>query len=508
MIINNRRDTYKIFLIVMFLIITATNVFGENKPGTSNVEDNEKKDKGKENQVLDLDACIEIALKNNQMMPASKQAIEIAEAQHKQALAAYWPQLSLSANYTTMDQAPNFIFPARTMSTPASSFTIPSNAFGPQFPPQDVEIPIPPSKINIPEQDVKLMDKDIGIGSLDLTYPLYLGGKRRAMVKQAESGIEIATQEMRRTNLKVIFDVKNYYYSAFMARKLLEIGRSTLKRMEVTLELTETLYKSGSGRVKKTDYLRNKIMVEGMKTLVASLKYNEELTKSALVNSMGLSWDSNITLAAGDLPYTPYNADLSKLVADAYEFNPDWATINAALKASEAKIGEARSGMLPQIALTGNLTHIMNSYDSGIVTSRNKNSWKAGISLNLPLFDGFLTGNKIKEASAKLSKLKHERILLKEGVALKVKHSFLKLQMAQEQVNAAGEAAKAATENRELNERAYADELVETKDVIEAQLMESFMNAQYQKVLYDYRSALAEIDFVVGNEVNKMLQNN
>ncbi len=63
----------------------------------------------------------------------------------------------------------------------------------------------------------------------------------------------------------------------------------------------------------------------------------------------------------------------------------------------------------------------------------------------------------------------------------------------------------AATENRELNERAYRDELVEIKDVLEAQVMESTLEAQYQKVLYDHIEALAQLNLIIGAEVSQII---
>ena len=49
-----------------------------------------------------------------------------------------------------------------------------------------------------------------------------------------------------------------------LARQLHQVGKDTLARMEATLSLTETMYKEGSGKVKKTDYLDNKVMVESL----------------------------------------------------------------------------------------------------------------------------------------------------------------------------------------------------------------------------------------------------
>ena len=70
---------------------------------------------------------------------------------------------------------------------------------------------------------------------------------------------------------------------------------------------------------------------------------------------------------------------------------------------------------------------------------------------------------------------------------------------------AAREAFQAARENRELNVRAYQDELVETKDVLEAQLTESFMEAQFLKSLYDHAESQYHLDFVVGKEVERLV---
>jgi hypothetical protein len=102
--------------------------------------------------------------------------------------------------------------------------------------------------------------------------------------------------------------------------------------------------------------------------------------------------------------------------------------------------------------------------------------------------------------------MEQQQILLKEGLALQVKHIFLQVDRSQKQQEASRAALDAASQNRDLNVRAYQDELVETQDVIEAQILESFMEAQYQKVLYDHAEARAHLDFVVGEEVVKLIR--
>jgi len=433
---------------------------------------------------LSLQECMDIALQNNRHRPVSKLAIEIAEAQYQQALSSYWPQLSVKAAYSVMDEDPNFVFPA--------------TQFKVSFLGTSISVPVA-------RQEIKLMDRENFIASLNMTYPIYTGGLRGAIVKQAEQGLQAAKQEARRADLQVVYDVRRMYYGAVLSRELLQIGKDALARMEVTLELTENLYKRGSGKVKKTDYLRNKTVVEGLRSMVAVLDANEQSVKAALVNTMGLEWDASVEVAETSLPFVPHQANLKALVGNAYLFNPDWAKLQAGLKAAEAKIKEAKSGHYPKVGLFGNLTHIQNSYDEGIVTPENKNSWMIGIGLEVPLFSGFRTMYEVKEALARLKKLEEQKILLREGIGLQVKHLFIQMISAREQKRASEEAAKASEENRDLHERAYQEELVETKDVIEAQLVESIMKATFQKALFDHIESQARLDFVIGREIEKLI---
>lgn len=445
---------------------------------------------------LTLQNCIDTALSLNRERHVSRLGMEIAEAQHRQAVSAYWPQIGARANYSIMDEDPNFIFPPNTFNVPGMTIMLPNPLTGTPIP-----IQTPASTMTVPQQNVKLMDRENFVATLGATLPLYTGGKITSVVRQTKAGIRAAGEEIRRSDLQIVHDTTRYYYGAVLARELVEIARDALARMQVTLELTETLYTGGSGRVKKTDWLRNRTVVEWLRSSVAALEANEQMARAALVNSMGLPWDTQIEIAEKKLSYAALQLDLKDLVGDAYRFNPDWGRLDAAIGAAAARIDEAKSGHFPKIGLFGKLTRIVNSYDSGIVTPANKNSWMVGVGLELPLFSGFQTTGEVREASARLAKLKEQQVLLREGIALQVKNHFIRLMSLQTQKEASEAAANSAEENRALHERAYRDELVETKDVIEAQLVESLVKAQFRKVVYDNLEARADLDFTIGKEI-------
>ena len=53
------------------------------------------------------------------------------------------------------------------------------------------------------------------------------------------------------------------------------------------------------------------------------------------------------------------------------------------------------------------------------------------------------------------------------------------------------------------NERAYEAALVETKDVIEAQIMESIMEARYHHVLFKHAEMQFLIEKLIGNTIQQ-----
>lgn len=313
-------------------------------------------------------------------------------------------------------------------------------------------------------------------------------------------------QEARRTDLEIADSVKRFYYGAVLAREVLQVGNDTLARMEATLNLTESMYKEGSGRVKKTDFLDNKVMVETLRALVAQLEKNEQMAQAALANSVGLSWKISIRPTAKELPFTPFAESLDQLVSSAYQFNPDWAKVEAAIRAAEGGVRTARSDYHPRLAVTGELHRWFNDYNAGIATDHNKAGWTVGVGVEIPIFSGFLTKNKVAETRARVSQIKEDQFLLKEGIGLQIKDIFLGLSAAEKSFQATLDAMKAAEENRDLNTRAYQNELVETEKVIRSQLMEALMTAQHLKTRYDHIALQSRLTVVVGTEVLKRLR--
>ena len=194
---------------------------------------------------------------------------------------------------------------------------------------------------------------------------------------------------------------------------------------------------------------------------------------------------------------------MQELVEQAWRFNPQMAQMRLALQVEDARIDEARSGYLPSMALTASAQSLYNDYDYGVVNDDNKNSWTIGVGLEWNLFNGMRTSAEVEQRRLEKQKRGEQAVMLEEGVALQMKHALLQVESSCRQYRTLSIAAETASENRDLNTRAYQEDMVETEEVIEAQVMESITKSNLYNAMHAHAVARATADFLVGQALDK-----
>ncbi|KPA19463.1 transporter [Candidatus Magnetomorum sp. HK-1] len=449
-------------------------------------------------KAFDLQQCIEVALKNNHQRKISKLSIEMAEAQYKQALSAFYPQINAGFSAVRMDEPHNFLFPEEVSQY---QIQLPAQLMNPSAPP-GAKIPMDTTVV-VPEKNVKLLDRDTLLSRAEMTWPIYMGGYRRALAQRADIGIQSAKIYANRTDIQLIHDVSQKYYGALLSRILEKECKTVLDRFNVVMQLTEMLYKKSTGKIKKTDFLRMQLYVSFIQSTYADLCYRNTIAHAALANDMGMdNNDTPLKIADIKIPFKPVNNSYDQMLTNTYSFNPDWKLLELGLKEAESKIAEAQSAHFPVIALTGQLLHMDNEYDKGIATPENKDQWQLGIHINIPLFKGFRTQNEVRWAKARLKKLKEHKHLLEKGLALKLKDVFLKMKRAEQQVNIMKKGIKTAASYRKLSIASFQEGLLDADEVIESQFIESLSLAQYYKACFDHALSLVSMHHIIGKHIN------
>ena len=403
---------------------------------------------------------------------------------YNQAISAHYPTLDVSVSASRLDEPVTFSMEGNAILYPGTPF--------------ESSAPI--------AMEVQTMGRDTVFSQVSTTLPLYTGGKISALVHQAEIAHKIAKEGRLRAKNEVIYDVKRYYYGVILTQQLKKLSQETLTRMSFIRDLTSRLYKGGSMNVKKTDYLRTKLSVNMIEVFNETIIKKETLAKSALIFAMGLSYKDKVTLTQESIKEPRLNENLEAIVQNAYDFNHDYKTLKLAINVHDSKLNEAKSDYLPSLGFRASAQNIYNDYDYGIINEQNKNSWTIGIGLEWSLFNGMRTTNKVEQSRLEKFKLEQQEIILQEGLALQVKQAFIEINSTYKQYEILKKAIETAKENRNLNIRAYQEDMVQTKDVLEAQLFESLTVADYYKSRYEHALARISVNYIVGEVIENSVK--
>lgn len=433
---------------------------------------------------LTLEGCVRIALENNKQREISQKLVQKSEAQLKQAESARLPQLDISSSAYINDEDINFIQPPLKINMP------PIDLMG---------MSLVLDAIDFPAQTFKLADNKSLVTEATLTYPIYTGGKISSIIEQAKLGINISKNELRQSERDIIFNVKNTYCSVVLARNVSKIAGDALVRFETTFELTENLFNSGSERVNKLDYLKNKMTLEAFRGMNSTILSNYKTAVAALKFYMGLDQSEEISISeeTPEIGITAAEEFLSEKTL--FEKNIDIQKLDNAIKVFEHKVDEAGSDYYPSVALFGNYRRWDNSYNYANFTKENQNIFTVGVGLKWSLFNGFRTEGNIEEMEAELSKAKAQKNLLNDGLRMQKEKLYNELREAKEKVEFSKSAMLTAIENRELNLKAYQSEMASVSDFIEAQLFEAVLSAQYESALYMQASVIFNIEKLFGD---------
>jgi len=423
-----------------------------------------------------LDEAIKTALINNQKQNISEQDRAVAKARYKQALSVNYPKLDVTLAANRRDES--FIDETSTL------FSIPG--FG--------SIPV--------SYTHNVMGRDTAIARADVSYALYSGGKISAIQEQAKAGIAYAQESAKLTDDEIVYNVRKYYAAIILSEKLQKLMQDTVDRMQTTYNLTEAFYKGESMKVKKTDYLRSKMTLLNMKSILESFKNATELAKSALVFEMGMKNEKEgVEVDESSIPAISLDDTLQDYYQRLYMNNHQIKQLSIGMQVKEAKIDEVKSAYLPMVGLYANAQSLYNNEHGGIINSQNNDSWNIGIAVKYNLFSGGLTSAKMQEAKAQKLKLKAQKAYLESGLEVQAKNAFLKTQTALKQMKIMQEASNVAKENSDLNFRAYEEEMVDTKDVLESQFMCSLTEAAYYKTKYEAMINTAELEYLIGSSI-------
>ena len=182
-------------------------------------------------------------------------------------------------------------------------------------------------------------------------------------------------------------------------------------------------------------------------------------------------------------PITPNDVNL--WVIQSEELNPTVQQARLGLEVAQLETEKAQAGHMPTLDLIGSYSVTQNNGSTNSPLDYRSNVASIGLSLNLPLFAGFATQNRIKETLALEDKARSDLDVAKRGVAQATRTAFFGVDSLLGQVKAL-EAAEASSQSAlEATKLGYQVGVRINIDVLNAQTALFDTKAKLAKARYD-----------------------
>ena len=408
----------------------------------------------KDPNVLTLDEAVLTALASHPNLKAARERIGAQEAVLGQQMAAYYPTVSLSSQYRT----------SQTSSDGGADNA--SDFYSSQF---------------------------------NFNFILYNFGKREGAVQAARETLNATGHNYKATVDAVILGAKTSYYVLLGTQAIVKVRDETVKNRELLVKQARGFYEVGTRARIDVARAESNLFI-ALADLIAA-QNGVKVAWVTLKNALGLRELAERPLVEEAVMTTiPFSLEQAREMA--YANRPELKSFEAQRKAQDQNIATARRGHLPDLTFDTvyGRRHVSNERVDGnnLNTFPLQPSWSVQLSLNIPIFDGFRTTNRVEETLRNYHVIRAQEEAQRQQVALDVESAYLRLVELQERIKANESAANAAKENLDLANGRYQVGVGSIIEVTDAQTLYTDAATTYIRALYEYKIADAQLVRAIG----------
>ncbi|WP_415880731.1 TolC family protein [Methylomonas sp. TEB] len=412
-----------------------------------------------------LEQAIDTALANNPELGIMQARIEQANAQLGESLASFYPQIKASLSYQHSDnpaQAFAMIIAQRRLSFAGNDFNHPGGVDN--YRPQ-----------------------------VTATYSLFRGGQDYYRKQAAELGIETSELEKAATRNQLVNNVTAAYYGELAAMEAHEISRRSITAVQS--ELDQSRIRFDAGTVLKSDVLSLEVQLAEAKDAEIQAANAIELAQSMLKTLLGLPVNAPFTIDTtrqAALPASP--AVFDELLNQALSNHPELQAAQKRVAMAERQLDVAQAAHLPRADAF--VSYGSDSKD--LAFSSNRDNVTAGVMVEVDVFSGFATQERIKKAEHELTAAQEAARQTRLRIENQLKSAQVKLQDALSRAEVSAVAVKAAEEAlRLVNEQRQAGVVTVTR-YIEAEVARDKAHTRQITARFDALRAEAELKQATG----------
>jgi outer membrane protein len=426
----------KKLILLVFLVVFII-------PFQAGAEDIIKKD-----DSLNLERCIEIALKMQPAIIAAMGETQASRSKIGEAQSNYYPQIDLTANAARVSVGTRTSFGFETRSVIYNAYST----------------------------------------GATLNQTLYDFGRTASQVKVQKLNYDSSLSDFENVTQQIIFNVKAAYYGVVQAKYSKTVAEDTVKQAEQHLEQAQGFFEAGTRP--KYDVTTAEVNLSNAKLNLIRADNALRISILNLNNAMGVT-NAPEYIIEEKLSFEKYEGKFEDALSQAYENRPDLKSISIQKQAAASSVELAKKDYYPVLTGTAGYDYAGNVFPL-------QKGWNIGATLTFPIFSGFLTKYQVEGAKANLNVLKANEESLRQSVLLEVQQAYLTLRAAEDAIPTAKLGVEQAQENLDIANGRYAAGVGNPIEVTDAEVGLTDAKNSYIQVLYADKVAQASLEKAMG----------
>ena len=416
-------------------------------------------------EVLSLEDCIEIAIRNNPEIGIAESSVKSAESGLLQSYGLLLPNLSVSFMTGRAFYGPSSIqYDAQGRPVQTEGFDYNSYSF-----------------------------------SMNSSIVLFDGGRNINSIRSSMKYRDAAREEFRYAQDIVTAMVINKYYNLVRAKMLLVVAEESLDQAKQNLDRSEALLEVGSAT--RADVLKARVRHSNTRLSLIRARNAVEFAREDLISVLSMRGEREVDVDT-TMVIRFEDPDPEAEIRQALESRPDLRSLELSMGAARASVAAAKSGWWPNIGAGFNYGWSDREMAENLNFFKDEYSWSIGAQVSFNLFDRFVTNSNVGQAKADMRRAEYSLEKAKLDAIKEVKNIVFVMNEAKERIIVATETVEQANEDMRLAEERYRVGAGTMLETIDAQVALTQAKADVIEAKCDYLIAIADLARATGRRVH------
>ena len=297
---------------------------------------------------------------------------------------------------------------------------------------------------------------------LDLQWPIYNGGQTDALERAARAEASAATADVAAAQADLRLEVARAFWALVTARATAAVlDRSVARAQANVADVRERL---NAGLIPPNEVASAEAQESHQRMLLIETRNQGEQSSAELARLIGENVVQRIEPAADLELGAPASASLPELIANAQSTRDERRAMELRITAAEEQVAAALGSRRPAVAIASGFDYARPNPKIFPRTDRWDESWDAGISATVALWDGGRARAAAAQARTLVDAARQRLAEFDSVVALDIRQRLLDIDSGRAALVAADDSVRAATEARRVvGERYQAGVAIQTE---------------------------------------------